>query len=211
MILVCNKPKMNENNDISEDVMAVPSGVGSAVGVPEVKWYVARMTRNNVEKATAERLAKQGYETYVATQNVWRQWRNGRRRKVEHVVIPSMVFILCTEAERLIIAHDPNISRFLVDRASHSSDARMRKIVTIPDKQIQQLKFMLGESDTPIDFVEAEYKAGCKVRVIRGSFAGIEGEVSDMKSSKSTLTVVIKSLGSLKLSIDTINLELIRQ
>lgn len=48
--------------------MTGSSDVGRAVGVEYAKWFVARMNRNNIEKATAERLTKQGYECYVASQ-----------------------------------------------------------------------------------------------------------------------------------------------
>lgn len=198
---------MNDDTDISESVVAGPSGVGSAVGVSDAKWYVARMTRNNVEKATAERLSKQGYETYVATQKVLRVWKNGRRREVEQVVIPSMVFIHCTEAERLAVAHDPNISRFLTDRASKSGATGAKKIVTIPDRQINRLKFMLGASDEPVEFTPEVYHTGDKVRVIRGNLLGLEGEVTEAVDGKSTLIINIDLLGSAKLTISTADLE----
>jgi len=198
---------MSENNDISADVLAVPSGVGSAVGVSDAKWFVARMTRNNVEKATAERLAKQGYETYVATQEVLRVWRNGRRKKVEQVVIPTMVFIHCTESERLVVAHDPGISRFLTDRASRSSSTGAKRIVTIPDEQIKRLKFMLGKSDEPVEFTPEVYHTGDKVRVIRGNLLGLEGKVAEATDGKSTLILNIDLLGSAKLQISTYDLE----
>lgn len=195
---------MNDNNDISSDVVAGPSGVGSAVGVSEAKWYVARMNRNNVEKATAERLAKQKYETYVATQKVLRVWKNGRRKEVEQVVIPSMVFIHCTEAQRLVAAHDPNISRFLTNRASNVG---ARKVVTIPDDQINRLKYMLGASDEPVEFTPEVYHTGDKVRVVRGNLIGLEGEVTEAVDGKSTLIINIDLLGSAKLKISTADLE----
>jgi len=198
---------MNDDKDVSKSVVAGPSGVGSAVGVSDAKWYVARMTRNNVEKATAERLEKQRYETYVATQKVLRVWKNGRRKMVEQVVIPSMVFIHCAEAERLVVAHDPNISRFLTDRAYKSGAIGAKKIVTIPDEQIKRLKFMLGESDEPVEFTPEVYHTGDKVRVIRGNLLGLEGEVSQANDGKSTLIVNIDLLGSAKLKINTSDLE----
>lgn len=202
---------MPENQDIPQSsVMTVPTGVGSAVGVSKTKWYVARMARNNIEKSTAERLSKQGYECYVATQPEYRVWKNGRRKKIDRVVIPSFVFIHCTEEERLEIVHDSGISRFLTDRASSQSASGTRKVVTIPDGQINQLKFMLGQSDIPVEFVETNYKPGDKVRVIRGPLIGLEGEVALLHSDKSILTFVIKDFGCARLTIDTTNLEPIK-
>lgn len=195
--------EMSGTKDIPERVTAVPSITDGAVGVPEAKWHVAVMKRPRSEKTAAEALAKQGYEVYVATQKQMRIWSQRRRRQIDHVVIPSVVFIRCTEAERLRAAYSPYISHYMVNRADG------RKIAVIPDKQIERLKFMLGQSDIPVDFVQADYKAGDKVRVIRGSLAGLEGEVLDMKSDKSELSIVIQNFGCAKLVIDTVNLELI--
>lgn len=198
---------MNADKDISESVVPVPSGVGRGVAVTETKWFVARMNRNNVEKATAERLSKQGYECYVATQEVWRLWKNGRRRKVLNVVIPSMVFIHCTEKERLEVAHDPNISRFLTDRALHADRNHASRVVTIPDKQIDTLKFMLGQSDVPVEFTPEIYRTGDMVRVIRGNLIGLEGRVIQASDGKSELVVEVDLLGSAKLKVSTTDLE----
>ena len=80
-------------------VTAVPSGVGDAVGVQDRKWFVA-IVNNNTERSVEEKLSKSGYETYVAKQKVIRVWKNGKKAKVDKVLLPSVVFIKCTERER---------------------------------------------------------------------------------------------------------------
>jgi len=89
---------MSANTD-TESVTTVPHGVDDAVGVKSRKWYVA-IVNNNTEKAVQERLEKMNYETYVAKQLLMRVWKNGKKAKVDKVVIPSVVFIKCTEKER---------------------------------------------------------------------------------------------------------------
>ncbi|MDE7410017.1 MAG: UpxY family transcription antiterminator, partial [Muribaculaceae bacterium] len=97
-----------------ECVATVPFGVGDAVGVESRKWFVA-IVNHNTEKAVQERLDGLGYETYVAKQTVVRIWKNGRKAKVDKVIIPSLVFVKCTQKERHEIVSLPYIKRFMTD------------------------------------------------------------------------------------------------
>ena len=68
---------------------------------------------------------------------------------------------------------------------------------------------MLGQSDVPVTITERTYKIGDKVKVIRGSLAGLEGEVSETENGKSEVIVSLDFIGCASLKIDTINLEFI--
>jgi transcription antitermination factor NusG len=117
------------------------------------------------------------------------------------------VFIRCTEEQRLQAAYDPNISRFLTDRASQSESGNSKRIATIPDAQMERMKFMLGQSDIPVGFTPVRYHNGDKVRVIRGNLAGLEGLVIKATDNKSELVVSVDLLGSAKLTVNTTDLE----
>jgi len=195
---------MSGNKDISDSATTAASATDGAVGVPETKWFVAIMKRPRSEKAAAEALAKQGYSVYVATQKKLRLWSRGRRTFIDHVVIPGIVFIRCTEAERLQAARSPYIAYYMINRAAG------RKIAVIPDKQIDNLKFMLGQSDVPVEFTAETYEIGDRVRLIRGSLKGLEGEVFQKNDSKSEVVIKIDCLGCAKLVIDTVNLQMVR-
>lgn len=69
---------------------------------------------------------------------------------------------------------------------------------------------MLGQSDIPVEISEKPFKAGDRVRVIRGDLAGLEGEVLDLRNSKSELIVAFNFFGCARLLIDTVNLEIIK-
>ncbi len=189
----------------TDSVTSVPKGVDGAVGVPGPQWYIACMKRPRTEKAVAERLDACGLETYVATQKQMRVWRNGRRKTVDTVVIPSVIFLHCTDAQRLEAAHDPGISRFMMNRATEGAGAS--KVATIPAVQIERLKFMLGQSDIPVTFTERIYRSGDRVRVVRGNLAGLEGRVLQAPDGKSELLISVDLLGSARLTIDPLNLE----
>lgn len=183
-------------------------GVGDAVGVAKKHWFVA-FVNHNCEKSSSEKLDRLGIENYIPTQTVIRIWKNGRKSKVVKVEIPSIVFIRCTERERRDIVTLPFIYRFMTDRAN-KTDSFSKALAIVSDEEIKRLKFMLGQSDVPVEITDRPYHTGDKVRVIRGSLVGLEGEVSEMDPNKSVLTVNLKYFGCAKLVIDTINLELIK-
>ncbi len=199
---------MSAENEINS-VVAVPLGVGSAVGVSKSNWFVA-VVKNNTEKAALERLLKLGYECYVPIQKEMRVWRNGRRAMIDRVVIPSLVFIRCTEAVRRAIVTLPFISRFMTNRAGSSPEGLNKPLATIPDSQIRTLQFMVGNSVAPVTFTPYTYKKGDKVRVIRGDLKGLEGEVRIIDDQHSELTVILDLLGSATLTIDTVDVELVK-
>lgn len=182
--------------------------VDGAVGVPESQWFVA-VVNHKSERTVCDRLTDQNYECFIATQQEMRVWRNGRKSKVDRVVIPSTVFIRCTERERRRIVTFPYINRFMTDRAGTKGELMHRPLAVIPDKQIMTLRFMLCQSDTPVT-VGGNYRKGDRVRVVRGKLKGVEGEVLDMPDGTKDLVVRIDFFGCARLSIDPLNLEHIR-
>lgn len=197
---------MNELNEIKHDALPVTDVVDNAGGVPKRKWFVA-IVRHNWEKKFSEILDKQNIENYLPTQEEIRVWKNGRKSKVDRIVIPSVVFTHCSEQTRSDILKLPYICRFMTDTAGKTADSEVRSIATVSDNEIKRLKFMLGQSDIPVTVSERSFSKGDKVKVIRGCLKGITGEVIDMKSPKCELIVDLNLLGSARLMIDSIDIE----
>lgn len=193
-------------NTVTNDVSTAAYVVDDAVGVEKSCWFVA-IVNHNAEKTSAEKLDKLGIKHYLPTQTEIRVWKNGRKAKVERVVIPSTIFVYCTEQQRREIVGLPFINRFMTNNAGTVDGCQHKPIATIPDKQIEILKFMLGNSDTPVTIVPTVYKQGDKVKVVRGDLRGLEGEVLNFNSDKTELIVSIGILGCAKLMIETINLQ----
>lgn len=184
---------------------AVPQGVDGAVGVSESKWFVA-IVNSRHEKAVGERLSEIGMETYVAIQKEMRIWANGRRKLVDRVVIPSMVFVKCSEKERRQIVNHPYINRFLVNRSADSGGLN-KPVAVIGDAEIQKLKFMLGQSDSPVEFVPTEFRVNDTVRVVRGNLRGLEGEIRQNSDGSHTLVVSLSLLGGATVHIQSQDVE----
>ena len=190
---------------ITNRVTAEPLSTDGAVGLPEAKWYVAVVGPRH-EKSVLEKLQKLGYESFVASQKEMHVWKNGKRKMIDRIVITSVVFIRTTEKQRREIVSLPYISRFMVNRSANTGTLNA-PAATVPDTDIRRLKFMLGQSDTPVYFEPTRYKIRDNVRVIRGHFQGLEGEI--MKNSDGThrLTVSISMLGGATVSIDPNDVE----
>lgn len=103
---------MDEYKHISSVSTPATTNVDDAVGVTEAKWFIA-IVNNRSEKANAEKLTKMGIVNYVPVQDELRVWNNGKRVMVEKVMIPSKIFIHCTEKERREIVNLPFIFRFM--------------------------------------------------------------------------------------------------
>ncbi len=181
------------------DAAAATLGVGDAVGVPRSHWFVA-IVKNNTEKSVAEKLTDEGVSFYLPTQEELRIWRNGRRKKIERVVIPATIFIHCTEPERREIVKLPYINRFMTNKAGSNPNRVGSPLAIIPDSQIQTLRFMLGNAEGEVT-VSAVYSKGDKVKVVRGGLRGLEGEIIE-SNGKSELMVRIDIFGCARVTIN---------
>ena len=184
-------------------VATVPSGVDGAVGVPEAKWFVA-IVNSRHEKSVAESLHNLKVECYVATQKEMRVWSNGKRKIIDRVVIPSLVFVKCTENKRREIVALPYINRFMVNRTAETNGLN-KPVAVIGDAEIAKLKFMLGQAERPVEFVPNIYKVRDIVRVVRGSFQGLTGEILSNSDGTHALLVGISLLGGARMLIDPVD------
>jgi transcription antitermination factor NusG len=173
---------------------------GSAVGVQERKWVIAIVT-NNTEKKCSEKLMKMGYEAYVPTQQEKHKWCTGKTKTIARIVLPSLVFVRVNELERKEIVALSFIHKFMTNRAGTVDCYNRHSIATIPDKQIDMLKFMLYNSDTPVTINPMPLKLGDKVRVIRGKLCGLEGHIHNYADGNTYVCVQIDLLGCAKVSI----------
>lgn len=182
-----------------------PLGVDGAVGVPNLKWFVA-IVNSRHEKAVRDKLQDINFESYVATQKELRVWNNGRRKIIDRVVIPSVVFVKCTDIERRNIVNLPYINRFMVNRTAHSGGLN-RPVAVISDAEIEKLKFMLGQTERPVEFAPTIFRVNDNVRVIRGNLRGLEGEIKKNSDGTHTLVVSLSLLGGATVFIEPHDVE----
>jgi len=191
---------MDVDRNFSERVTAVD---GTDDREAHSKFWIAAYTRPKSEKKAASELAKNpllNIETYVATQTLIRQWSD-RKKKVESVVIPMIVFAeVSTEEDVLAVKKHPLILKVLTLPGQKDP-------AHIPSKQIEQLRFMLDESEDPVEFVQGDFKVSDVVKVIHGPLSGLEGIVERTSNGKAFIIISIDLLGGAKTSVNSSDLE----
>ena len=189
------------------NVYSFESGSKSVVSVTtdreaHPKRWIAVLVQICTEKKVGERLTKLGVENYVPTQTEIRQWSD-RKKKVERVVIPMVVFVHTDEkTERSLRMH--SFIRKILTYPGQTAAA------VIPHDQIDRLKFMLRQSDSPVEMMEQHLQVGDKVHIVRGALRGLEGEFYK-NVDKSMVAIHIEALGYACVSVSVEDIEKIER
>lgn len=149
------------------------------------QWLVAYV-QSCLEKKTAQRLAAMGIECYLPVQSEIRQWSD-RRKRVDCLVIPMMIFVHVTPQERPLPLSLQAVSRYMVLRRESTP-------AVIPDEQMDRFRFMLDYSPEAVEMCSAPLAPGDAVKVIKGPLAGLEGELITV-NGKSKVAVRLDMLG----------------
>jgi transcription antitermination factor NusG len=72
----------------------------------------------------------------------------------------------------------------------------------IPDKDINTLKYMLGATDKSVIFEQQVIGVGDSVKIVRGVFKGLIGNIQTMKDGTVYLVVDMDKLGFVKAEIN---------
>ena len=167
------------------------------------KRWIAALVQSCLEKKVGERLDKLGVENYIPTQTVIRQWSD-RKKKIERVVIPMIVFIHTDEMTERRLRMQTYIRKIL-------SYPGQWEAAVIPDAQIDRLKFMLRHAESSVELLEQTLQVGEAIRVSRGPLKGLEGEIYQVQPDKPMVAIRIDCLGYACVSIDKSDLEIIPQ
>lgn len=152
----------------------------------KTNWY-AFYVRMHHEKKTAEKLAQMEVEYYLPVQEVVRQWSD-RKKKIQMVVIPMMIFVRTDEVNRIRLMQIlPSVTGTLTDRCTH-------RPAIIRDEEMERFRFMLDFSEEAVTFMSEPMLPGEKVQVVKGPLKGLTGELVDLHGKK-RVSVRIENLG----------------
>ena len=146
-----------------------------AIESTKLRWYIAECKETR-ERTLRTMLQKAGYEAYVASQVETHVYKSRNRRTVEKVLLPCRVFVH-TEVEKLpgLLMEYSSLYRFQLNRAGTSDEYGHKPFAFVPDDQMQQLRYVLGQAENPVYFTTDDLHLNQKVRVMRGVLAGFEG------------------------------------
>jgi len=176
------------------------------VGVSEAKrfWFVA-VVNNRSEKKSALSILKSGYSSFVPVRRE-RRWRSdGSAHTVERVLVAASVFVYCTEKERREIAKNPMVKRFMVDRTRGPVSGR-HPVAVVPDEQMQVFRSLIEFSDTGIEVFPCMFESNEQIRIMNGSFSGVEGRIMSSEQDSVRIVVTLGTFGSAVVSVDKCNI-----
>lgn len=178
-------------------VVAVTSRKPDTGGVPATehpRWYIAEV-KYNYERVCREKAQIFGLEAYVASTKETHHYDGGKKRDVEHILIPCRVFIRMNDSQRVpFMKTCPYVYKFMTDKAGTADAYGHKPYAIVPDDQMQTLQFMLYNASNPVSFVEHPLHPGDRVRIVRGPLKDLEGAfVRD--TSGTHIAVAIDNLG----------------
>ncbi len=155
-------------------------------------WYVLK-TKPNQEVLVDKSLNNLNIESFLPLKEEVRNFFN-RRSLVKVPLIPRLVFIKVNKEERFDVLNSISYNvNYMIDRTTNSS-------LLIPDYQMDSfINFTKIASDN-YQIYDDKVKAGDKVKVIDGEFAGLEGELVRLKGHK---RVLVKLNGLFSIAVDT--------
>lgn len=181
------------------------------------RWYIA-VVMHNTEKACCKKLVETysfidrpdlDFEIYLPSQKELRVWRNGRRKKVDRILIPTYIFIRCTETVRKTIKQENSFIRhFMKNPAGCPNEFGIRPFAFIPDHQMMSFRRMVGDAEMPVTIDTSRLHVGAKVRVKGGKLIGLEGNVLREANGKTSIVLAIDFLGCAKMEMPLELLEL---
>ncbi|MDD4777905.1 MAG: UpxY family transcription antiterminator [Fermentimonas sp.] len=158
------------------------------------KRWLAVYVKMHHEKKVRDKLTKIGIENFLPVQTEVKQWSD-RKKKVESVLIPMMIFVRVDAQEQRVVLTQPSVLRYLVLRGEHTP-------AEIPENQMDQFRFMLDFSEKPVNFSIDEFIPGEKVKVVKGPLSGLEGELVNV-DGKSNIAIRIAQLGCAVVEINS--------
>ncbi|MBR5254489.1 MAG: UpxY family transcription antiterminator [Bacteroidales bacterium] len=160
----------------------------------ETKYWAALLVKINTEKSVARKLTELGIENFVPTQTEFHYWSD-RRKKIERVVIPMVVFALVNKELEKEIVKFSFVYKFM-------SYPGRKDVAKIPTEQIDMLKLMLEKANSSVEISHSVQKIGEKIEIIRGPLKGLSGELCYFDREKTKVGVYVELLGYACVSVN---------
>jgi len=156
--------------DASMSPTALHKDSGFAISRANAKWFIAEC-KPTKEGTIRTMLQNAEYEVYVASRSEVKVYKSRNRRTKETVMIPGKLFVRTEESKLMdIMLAYSSVWRFMIERT-----AKERKYAFVPEHEMQQLQYMLGNADNPVLVTTESLRVDQKVKVMRGALAGLEG------------------------------------
>ena len=163
-------------------------------------WYVAYV-RSCREKVAAEKFRALGYEYYLPIQREVRQWSD-RKKIVDKLVIPRMIFVRCTETERrrsLSLVSD--LYKYITEKGPFTASI-------IRDVEMETFRDMVEKGGRDVRIMDRTAKPGDRVRITDGPLLGHEVQVISVTGTR-YIAVPLGPIGTATIELETDSFELL--
>jgi transcription antitermination factor NusG len=172
--------------------LASEQAISSTATVPH--WYAAHI-RSRHEKRVADQLSERGVTSFLPLYLSERHWSD-RIARVDLPLFPGYLFVHIPLRERLKVLEVPGIVSLVSSR---------QEPVPLDDSEIEILRRGLSEKlkVEPHPYLNV----GERVRVTRGSLAGLEGILERKKDSYRVIVSLDLIMRSIALEISALDIE----
>lgn len=156
----------------------------------DYRWF-AIYTKYKGEKHVIKSLIRKGIEAYTPLLSTTKRYT----RKIKTYDVPLLncyVFVKITKQEYVKVLETEHVINYVKIK---------RDLVTIPQKEIDLLKRVVGELED-IKVVQGTYEIGDEVEVVSGKLTGLKGRLININGKKDFLINLDKSGFQLLLNID---------
>ena len=160
---------MREPNEcIQKGTSGASTDGGGAVPDPlqsSLPWYVL-WVNSRAEKSVRDALIGKGFQAFVATRKEVHKWRRGERRKVERVLIPSIVFVRMDKSDRKTIEDCQGVCSIMSDPARKKSGvSSWDTLARVSPEEMLFFQQMLTQEGAPVNFAPSDLVVGDYVRI----------------------------------------------
>lgn len=193
-----NPPSVRITPDAFPEAENLKTGVSvNYVPDPDKHWYVFRASYGREDKAS-DYIVEDGTFVYIAKRYV-RKIVNGKLKKVLETLIPNILFVYTTkEKAEEYVKNTPALS-YLTYYYNHfeQDETNMNPPLTISCREMENFMMATCNMSEHLKFVnesQCHFKGGEKVRVIDGTFAGVEGRVARV-AGQQRVVVSLSNIG----------------
>ncbi|GHU62027.1 transcriptional regulator [Bacteroidia bacterium] len=139
-------------------------------------WFAAKV-KYQTEKKIKAWLDEVSVENFVPFRTLVME-RHGKRIQREKPLVPGLLFVRTDYRKALSLPVESHTTM------NYMRNIENHQLLTIPDKQMEDFIFLLDFSEAALKVENTNLKRGDRVRVIKGEFAGIEGELVRINGHK---------------------------
>lgn len=162
----------------------------------EKLWYVVNTYSGHeakVKEKLEQRAVSMGFEDYIfrviiPEETIIETGKNGETKEKKKKMFPGYILVemIMTDEAWYIVRNTPGVTGFI------GSSGKGAKPTPLLPSEIDKILINMGMSRVDVD---AELVVGTRVSIIDGPFKGMEGNIDNIDTENSRLTVLIDLFG----------------